>query len=186
MAKITQKLFMDGAEAKISRLGLGSLVDEVCQLIQSVDLRVLEVAQKNGAATIRNMIDERFREHNWTQARSGSLDWKKCKVINGTKVCIGVEVQVSGRSELIYRDIAHFRNALLEEIDLGIEIMPDDVLGPYLTDRVLSFSYAKQIVEETRSTDIPLVLLAFQHDGPSTVALPKKTTNLGSGVEKPD
>ena len=101
------------------------------------------------------------------RSQTGFVDWTKCKTINGTRVCIGVEVQFSARSDLLAIDIHHLRRALnAGEIDVGILVVPDDTLAVFLTDRGPKMSDAKRHVEEARAQDLPLVLIALRHDGP--------------------
>ena len=182
MPKIQNEEFYGSAQRKIERLNLGSLLDEVRTILTGFSLRVLEEPNQNGAGIIRKMIDSRFADANgWTMKKTGGIDWKKCLTENGTSVCVGVEIQLSGRSELIYRDLAHFRSSLIEkgEIDLGIEVVPSDLLATFLTERVSWYSYANKLIRETRSDDLPLVLIGLEHDGPSLIALAKERTNLG-------
>ena len=186
MPKIVAKELFDGASSKIDRLGLGPMIDEIEQIVSGFPLHVLDKPLSNSGAVLREMIDARFKERNWAQNKIGGIDWLKCKQINGTSVCVGCEIQVSGRSELIYRDLSHFRLSIITDgrIDLAVEVTASDALAKLLTDRVLSHSYALQIIKETRSEDLPIVLIAIEHDGFSETALPKKKTNRGKGKAK--
>jgi len=59
----------------------------------------------------------------WTNQASGDVDWIKCRIVDGVRVCVGVEVQVSARSDLIFRDIVHFQKQMREgEIDVFSEL----------------------------------------------------------------
>jgi hypothetical protein len=94
-----------------------------------------------------------------------------------------VEIQVSGRSDLLARDIIHIRNSLQDShIDVGTIVVPSDEFEFLLTDRVANFSYAVRYVEQElrEAKDYPIVLLAVEHDGFSDKALPKKITNKWS------
>ena len=63
-------------------------------------------------------------------------------MVNGTTVCVGVEVQVSARSDLLVVDMIHLTAAFREgRLDAGVVIVPSDKLSRYLTDR---FSDAKK------------------------------------------
>ena len=112
------------------------------------------------------------------------LDWVKRFRYNQTIVSrMGVEIQVSGRSDLLARDIIHIRNSLQDShIDVGAIVVPSDEFEFLLTDRVANFSYAVRYVEQElrEAKDYPIVLLAVEHDGYSDKALPKKITNKGS------
>jgi len=95
---------------------------------------------------------------------------------------IGVEVQVSGRSDLLARDIVHIRNNLQDSnIDVGVIVVPSDDFEYYLTDRVANFSYAVRYVEDElrEAQSYPIIILAVEHDGYADEPLPKKTTNRG-------
>ncbi len=187
MPKIVQEVFFDGAEAKIRRLGLDSLIDEVRTVVTSFRLLILEKKNINSSKVVRRDIDRGFeRAGGWTKSISGDIDWTKCKAIDGTEVCVGVEVQVSSRSDLIFRDVVHFKNQIIEGlIDLGILILPSDQLSYFLTDRVPAMKDGLRIVgEEMRAHDLPLMLIAIEHDGASDTPLPKAVTNLGKGKSK--
>lgn len=132
------------------------------------------------------MIDARFGAfEGWIQAKTGDIDWVKRFRYNHTIVSrIGVEIQVSGRSDLLARDIVHIRNSLQDsKIDVGVIVVPSDEFEYRLTDRVANFSYATRYVEEElrEAQSYPIVLLAVEHDGFCDTALPKKITNRGRG-----
>ena len=96
---------------------------------------------------------------------------------------LGVEVQVSGRSNLFARDIVHVRNNLQDShIDAGVIVIPADEFEYFLTDRVANYSYAVRYVEkELREAQSYPILIAVEHDGSSDEAIPKKITNKGKG-----
>ena len=158
----------DGAGQRISRLGLQSLLDELYGILSGFELRVLEQKDANGGAAIRKLIDREFgKAGGWAKTTVGDVDWVKCKYINGTAVCIGVEVQFSARSDLIIRDLVHLRDAInLGEIDLGILVLPADLLSYYATDRGPSISAGMRVVREMKVDELPLLLIAIEHDGP--------------------
>jgi hypothetical protein len=116
---------------------------------------------------VRRMLDERFKAAGgWSQMLTGGVDWTKCQVVNGTSVCIGVEVEVSSRSDLLAVDVNHLRDAILSgKIDVGAIIVPSDVLGNFLTDRGPKMADARRHVVLARATDMPLILIAIEHDG---------------------
>jgi len=59
------------------------------------------------------------------------------------------------------------RRALREgSIDVGVLVVPSDRLGKFLTDRGPKMADAKRHVEEAQAQDLPLVLIAIEHDGP--------------------
>jgi Restriction endonuclease BglII len=159
---------------------------ELQEILISTDVRVQNKKQANGAGRVRELIDERFHEYpDWKQSKSGNVDWVKRLRYNETIVArIGVEVQVSGRSDLLARDIIHIRNNLQDShIDVGVIVVPSDDFEYFLTDRVANFSYAVRYVEEElrEAQTYPIVLIAVEHDGYADKALPKKRTNRGKG-----
>ncbi|HTW67018.1 MAG TPA: hypothetical protein VME17_20505 [Bryobacteraceae bacterium] len=127
-----------------------------------------EKKDSNGGAAVRRLIDEQFeRLGGWTKKVSGDMDWIKCKVVNGTSVCIGVEVQVSARSDLLVMDMIHLNAAFREgRIDVGLVIVPSDRLSKFLTDRAPCMSDAKKHARAARLEDSSLVLFGIEHDGP--------------------
>lgn len=166
------------------RLGLAHIFLELQEILISAEVRVANQKQANSAGCVREIIDRRFGDHaDWQQSKSGDLDWVKRLRYNQTIVSrMGVEIQVSGRSDLLARDIVHIRNSLQDShIDVGVIVVPSDEFEYLLTDRVASFSYAVRYVEhELREAQTyPIILLAVEHDGFSETPLPKKTTNRG-------
>jgi hypothetical protein len=143
---------------------------------------VREKLHANGAAVIRELLDQRFlRSGKWQSKKSGDVDWSKCKAVNGTRICVGVEIQISARSELLYKDILHLRNRIAGgDIDLGIIIVPSDRLASFLPDRTPSVSYAHRVIAQQDAGRLPIVVIEIEHDGPGP-ALPKKVTNKGVG-----
>jgi hypothetical protein len=168
MPKISEEISYDGAKERVERLGLGPLLDEVRSTITRFTLRVKEQKDANGGAAVRKLLDQRFeRARGWTKRQTGDIDWIKCGTVNGTRVCIGVEVQFSARSDLLAIDIHHLRKAIIGGgIDVGILVVPNDHLAVFLTDRGPRISDAKRHVEEARAQDLPLILIALRHDGP--------------------
>jgi hypothetical protein len=180
MPKITDRASFDGAMERIARLGLEPLWAELEEIITGFDLFIEERRDANGAAEIRSILDARFRQfEEWSNKASGGVDWTKCKTVNGTRICLGIEVQFSGRSDLLIVDVAHLRDELTAgRIDAGIIIVPSDRLAVFLTDRVARFSDAVKAVQRARAEDHPLVVLGLEHDGPG-LALKKRQTRQG-------
>jgi hypothetical protein len=168
MAKIVEEIYYNGAKRRVERLGLAPLIDEIRGIIQSFPLLVKEQTDANGGAAVRKMVDAEFvRVGGWKRKFSGDLDWVKCKTVNGTQVCVGVEVQFSARSDLIVVDMIHLNAAFREaRIDVGVLLVPSDRLGKFLTDRGPKMADAKRHVEEARLQDSPIILFAVEHDGP--------------------
>jgi hypothetical protein len=81
---------------------------------------------------------------------------------------------MSGRSDLIVIDVIHLRKDLTEGlIDVGPLVVPSDRLGVFLTDRGPRMADAKRHVEAARAEDLPLILIAIEHDG-AGAPLPKQ------------
>ena len=159
MARIVELVYYEGARERVERLGLAPLLNEIIEAIERLPLQRFE--KKDGAA-VRKIIDAQFlAAGGWTKRVSGDLDWVKCKVANGTRVCIGVEVQFSARSDLIMVDMIHLNKAFREgHIDVGVILLP----GYRISD-------AKRHVDTARLQDSPLIVLAVEHDGPGPALL---------------
>jgi hypothetical protein len=180
MPKIAELYSFDGATERISRLGLEPLWHEMIQILTGFDLYLEERRDANGAAEIRTLIDSRFElAGGWLKKQSGDVDWTKCHSVNGTRVCLGVEVQFSGRSDLLIVDVCHLRDGLTGgHIDVGVIVVPTNPLAVFLTDRVARYSDAVKAVERARAQDMPLAVVGLQHDGPGP-ALAKRRTRQG-------
>lgn len=172
--KITEKKFYNGAKERIERLGI-EMFDEVIRLIEETKLYILEEKDSNSGAVVRERIDAAFQQaKGWKKFQTGDVDWRKSRKINGTEVAIGVEVQVSARSDLVVVDIMHLRDAIESgSIDVGVIVVPCDKTAYFLTDRCPTMRETTNAIEKIRSQHLPLVVLAVEHDGPGA-ALPKK------------
>jgi hypothetical protein len=167
MPRIIEEAPYGGAYERLDRLGLKSVLDEARAAVTEFQLLVKEEKDANGGAAVRKMIDARFaRMKGWQKGRSGDIDWSKCKIVNGTRVCLGVEIQFSARSDLMIIDVSHLRQAIASgKIDVGAIVTPGDRLAHFLTDRGPSISAGKRHVHEARAEDLPIVLIAIEHDG---------------------
>lgn len=168
MPKITEEFLYNGASEKVSRLGLSALLEEVRSIATGFELLVKEAKDANGGAAVRKLLDLQFEKSGtWIKKQTGDVDWTKCKIVNGTRVCLGVEVQFSARSDLLAIDVHHLRRAIISgQIDIGVLLVPDNGLAVFLTDRGPKMSDAKRHVEEARAQDLPLILISLRHDGP--------------------
>ena len=168
MPRIVEEEYYDGARERIERLGLAPLMVEIKAIISEFTLRVREQVDANGGAAVRKLIDERFQaKGGWSNRAAGDIDWTKCHEVNGSKLCIGVEVQVSARSDLLVVDMIHLTAAFRDgRIDIGVLIVPSDRLSRFLTDRGPCITDAKKHAKAARLEDSPLILLAIEHDGP--------------------
>ncbi len=172
--KIVDKTFYNGAKERIDHLGIG-MFDEIIALLEGTHLFILEEKDSNSGAVVREHIDKAFQQAGgWKKIQSGGIDWRKSRKVNGIEVAIGVEVQVSARSDLIVVDIIHIRKAIEDgSIDVGVIIVPCDRTARFLTDRCPTLRETTNAIENLRSQYLPLVVLAVEHDGPGP-ALPKK------------
>ena len=179
MPKIVEEVGYNGVRERIERLGLTGLLEEVRRIITGFQLAVLERRDANGGAAVRKLLDQRFSDAlGWTKHQTGDVDWSKCHVVNRTRVCVGIEVQVSARGDLLAVDILHLRKALVTGlIDVGIIVVPTDKLSVYLTDRGPCLSDAKRHVDAAGADDQPLLLLAIEHDstGPALAKQQKRS-----------
>ena len=175
MPIITDRRDYNGFKLIVERHGLGGLVEEVLGTLD-FPLFVKEERHANGTRDLREQIDRRFAElGGWTKVASGGIDWTKS---NEQGAQVGVEVQVSSRSDLVAVDVMHLQSSLATGvIDAGLIIVPDDTLSRFLTDRTPNLRTAVKYVEQWAS-DRPVSIVAFRHHGPGE-ALPKKITNLG-------
>lgn len=176
MPIITERRDWNGFAAKVDRLGLESVVAEVEAVLTGFQLLVEERKHANGTQGLRKLIDDRFEAiGGWVKLTVGGIDWSK-EVRTGGGA--GVEVQVSGRSDMLSVDVLHLKEDLEGgKIDIGVIIVPDDTLSRFLTDRTPNFKTAVKHVSK-HASDKPVRVLAFRHDGTGP-ALPKIRTNLG-------
>lgn len=180
MPKLANPVAYDGVLKKIERLGLADLVDEVREVLTSFRLEVLEERHANGAAAVRELVDKAFnRKEGWSNTTSGDVDWRKCRVIDGVQLCVGVEVQISARSDLLVIDVIHLRHALEQgDIDVAIIVVPTNRLAGFLVDRAPSVAAAERHVKDARAEELPILIIPFEHDGAGT-PLPKRRTRQG-------
>jgi len=180
MPTISQQRDYNGARERILRLGLTPLWSELQAILTGFQLLVEERRDANGGAAIRTMIDTQFdSQGSWIKKQTGDVDWSKCLEIDGARVCIGVEIQFSGRSDLMIVDVTHLRDQIAAGIiDVGVMVAPSDLLGPFLTDRGPKFADAVRAIERARAEDLPLIVLGLDHDGIGP-ALPKRRTRQG-------
>jgi hypothetical protein len=183
--KIAAIEYYSGARQKICRLGLSDLYFELQDIIFKTEVKIKKEQHANSGAVVRELIDLGFSQiGGWVKTASGDIDWVKRIRYNDSIIArLGIEIQVSGRSELMIKDILHIRKSIQSgDIDAGILVVPSDEFAYYLTDRVPSYSYAlefsRNIAKEAQ--DYPIVIIGIEQDGFSEVALPKKRTNLGA------
>lgn len=158
---------------KAERIGLGPLIQEVESAVQGFPLYIEERKHANGTRWIRQQIDANFEElGGWRKITVGGVDWTKADARGSS---VGVEVQVSGRSDLLAVDVLHLGNDLRGGVvDVGVIVVPDDTLSRFLTDRTPNLRTALRHIDDTMAVQI----IAFRHDGTGP-ALAKMRTNLG-------
>ena len=174
MPYITERRSYNGFDIKVARLGLDSLLREIETAVTGFRLVIKEARYANGTRGIRQSIDARFAAiGGWKKIASGGVDWSK----ENDSGSIGVEVQVSGRSDLLAVDVLHLKKELTEgRLDAGVIVVPDDTLSRFLTDRTPNLRTAIRHVD----TEMAVQLLAFRHDAEGP-AIPKAVTNRGKG-----
>ena len=180
MPRIVEQESYGGAERRITRLGLATLWKELEEILTGFDLRVKEEKDANGGAAVRRILDQRLKQTGgWQFKQVGEVDWTKCIKTGRAHVCVGVEIQFSARSDLMIVDIDHLRLAITAgEIDIGVLTVPSNRLGPFLTDRVGRFDDGRRAVQRARASDLPILVLGLEHDGPGP-PLPKQKTRQG-------
>ena len=173
MPIISHRRAFNGFDKRVQRHNLKGLRVDVERTLLSFTLLVAEERYANGTRGIRQQIDENFEKlGGWTKTTVGGIDWTKTNKQNGR---LGVEVQVSGRSDLLAVDVLHLKAELLAgSLDAGIIVVPDDTLSKYLTDRTPNLRTALRHIDG----EMPVQVIAFCHDGPGP-ALPKMRTNRG-------
>lgn len=71
----------------------------------------------------------------------------------------------------------HLRNKLQQGlIDVGVIVVPDNVLQEYLPDRTPSYRDAIRYIEEefSEAVHFPIAVIAIELDGPSDMPLKKR------------
>jgi restriction endonuclease BglII len=138
------------ARDKVARLGLAHLFLELQQVILDTEVYLMETKDANGGAVVREAVDKSLEDATgWESKKTGDVDWVKRARYNETIISrIGVELQVSSRSDLVVRDLVHLRNRLQKgDIDIGVIIVPSDRMRVFLPDRTPSFRDAVRYVE---------------------------------------
>lgn len=152
------------------RLGISSLFLELQQCLLDTQIFLVEEKDANGGAEVRKAIDNSLQAvGGWEKKTTGGVDWiKKLRYNQSILARIGVEIQVSARSDLIIRDLVHLRKSLQEgEIDVGVIVVPSDRLQVFLPDRTPSLRDAIRYMEEEfiEAKNFPIIIVAIEHDG---------------------
>lgn len=176
MPVIVSRHDYNGFVAKTARLKLDALVNEAESVLLGWSLLIDERKHANGTRGLRQKIDAQFDAiGGWSKIIVGGIDWQKASSVGAQ---LGVEVQVSGRSDMLAVDIMHLKEAINKgRIDAGLIIVPDDKISRFLTDRTPNLATAlKHVVD--KASDMPIRVIAFAHDGVGP-PLDKMRTNLG-------
>ena len=176
--KITLIRFYNGAFEKAGRLGASEILFELLTGLSETRISLEEKKDANSGKVVRESIDEMLaNKSGWTKTVSGDLDWMKEKTINGTaRIRVGVEIQVSARSDLVIRDLMHMRKNFKQGIiDMVVLVVPSDLMSKYLPDRAPTLSETLRYIEDEfqEIQQFPLVLISIEHDGKGG-ALPKQ------------
>jgi hypothetical protein len=172
---ISETKVYNGALARIERLGLKPVWLELQQALTGFTLLLAEQKDSNSGATVRRMIDAQLGSiEGWVKTTSGDVDWIKSRHLAQSRPCLGVEIQVSNRSDMLIVDVCHLKDRLAAgDIDAGVIVVPSDRTSVFLTDRVAKFSDALIAVTRAVAETLPLIVLGITHDGPGP-ALPKQ------------
>jgi hypothetical protein len=187
MPRIVEEKPYGGAHERAERIGLAPLLQEMRDIAEGFTLPVEERKDANGGAAVRKLIDAQFEKASgWKKVTSGDVDWTKCRAINGARVCIGIEVQFSARSDLIIIDLIHLRRALTKgRIDIGVLLVASDRLGKFLTDRAPRIADAKRMIFEARVEDLPLIVTGLEHDGSGPLLKKRQKRSAKKSGTKP-
>ncbi len=174
----------NGTVRKVNRLGLGGVLEELRRFVGWFSPLNGEMVCVDTGKTIGGSLQGLLSRAGWTRHRAGRGYWKKSLTIDGVEVSLGARIQLYGRKSLNARDamtveVVGLANKIASgAIDVGALVVAEDRLAARLGLRVPSLSDAVDAVERCGMTDLPLVILALEHDGPGC-ALPKKRTRQG-------
>ena len=168
--KITSIKFYDGALAKTARLGMSDMFLELLAILLDTEIRLKEEKDANSGKFVRMEIDKNFEiAGGWTKTVTGNLDWVKTRTItDDAEVKLGVEIQVSARSDLVIRDLLHMRqNIKSGSIDVVVLAVPSNLMSKFLPDRAPSLADTVRYVEDEfdEIQQFPLIVIAVEHDG---------------------
>ena len=180
------KMF-DGTARKVDRLELRGVLDELRRLVGRCGPLNRGITCADPGKMIRESVQAGLLTAGWGKDRVGRGYWKKSLAIDAVEVSVGTRVQLNGRNGLNVRDamtvevvgLAH--KIASGAIDVGALVVAGDRLAMRLGRRVPSFSDTIEAVERCGMTDLPLIILALEHDGPGP-PLPKRRTRQGKAV----
>jgi hypothetical protein len=174
--------YYDGARDKICRLGLTESFLEIEEALLETNISLEETRKANDSGVVRGALDAALgKNEGWTQIKAGGIDWCKHRRYNVNFISkVGVEIQVSARSDLLIRDVVHLRNSLQNaEIDVGVIVVPSNRMQKFLPDRTPSFRDAVRYIEQEfkEATTFPIVVIAVEHDAAGVALVKRKRKN---------
>jgi hypothetical protein len=182
MPNVTEHIFFGGAQQKLDRLGLKGIWNELEDVLTGFQVRHYKHDRKNPGVVLRSLLDNRFRSlSNWNENQGEGVDWIGCRTVNGTRVCLGVEIQfsVTAQSDLLFVDLQYLYDEIVAgRIDVGVMVVPSTKLASSLTDDVATYRDAVTGIQRAGATHYPIAVLALEHDRPGP-ALTKRRTRQG-------
>lgn len=183
MPNVAEHMFFGGAQQMLDRLGLKGIWNELENVLTGFQICLYKHDRRDAAIVLRRLLDNRFRSlSNWNEIQGEGVDWIRCHTVNGTRVCLGVEIQfsVSVQSDLILVDLQYLYDEIVAgRIDVGVMVMPSTKLASSLTDDVATYRDAVRSIQRAGASHYPVAVLALEHDGPGP-ALTKRRTRQGN------
>ncbi|MDE0267270.1 MAG: BglII/BstYI family type II restriction endonuclease [Thaumarchaeota archaeon] len=174
--KIDSMKFYNGSCEKIARLGMSDMLFELLNILMNTRIFLEEKKDANSGKVVRQQIDLMLEDAQyWVKTVTGDLDWVKSKKTSpATTIKMGVEIQMSARSDLVIRDLLHMRESMKQgKIEIAVLVVPSDKMSRFLPDRAPSLSESLRYVEKEfeEIQQFPLVLISVEHDGSGEACL---------------
>lgn len=170
MPELIERAFFGGAKQKVNRLGLEYIWNELESVLTDFEVQRENRNNATDRLSLRKLLDERFRSLvAWEFKRRGY--WIGCHKIDGIRAYLGVRMQffVTPESDRLLVDLHYLCNGIIEgQVDVGVLVVPSNNSFP--NRRVARYSDAVKAVERARACDLPLAVLALEHDGPKRSA----------------
>jgi hypothetical protein len=170
MPELIERAFFGGAKEKVNRLGLEYIWNELESVLTDFEVQRENRNNATDRLSLRKLLDERFRSLvAWEFKRRGY--WIGCHKIDGIRAYLGVRMQffVTPESDRLLVDLHYLCNGIIEgQVDVGVLVVPSNNSFP--NRRVARYSDAVKAVERARACDLPLAVLALEHDGPKRSA----------------
>lgn len=182
MPNVAERMFFAGAQEKIDRLGLKGIWTELETVLTGFEFCLNNDDKSDAGIVLRKLLDDRFRSlSSWNKKKGEGIDWAGCHRANGTRVCLGVEIQfsVSAKSDLIFVDLQYLYDEIDSgRIDVGVMVVPSTKLGYFLREGAATYKDAVRGIQRANASHYPVAVLALEHDGPG-LALTKRRTRQG-------